>query len=367
MKIVVLLGGATGERDVSLSSGCGVARALRVAGHEVIAVDTVRGRLDEAQETDILARGVGFDPPRRGEKDRLASGDLALITEDPDLEGADLYFPTLHGGPGEDGVIQTLLEVAGLPYVGSRPIGCALAMDKDLSKRMMRDAGIPTPDWIVGAPPTDEVIDRLGLPVILKPVAGGSSVRLTLAHDRDELDGALTDATGWDEVAMCEGFVAGREVTVGIVGDEPLPVGEIIPEHELFDYACKYQPGMAQEIFPAELPSPVAQGLQRLALDVHRTLRLRDYSRVDFILDSTGKAWCLEANAIPGMTVGSLLPKAAGASGLEFPALVDRIVRIAAARGDRGANMEPSRRNPASIEGVPPGSRSSGDDPSFPG
>jgi D-alanine-D-alanine ligase len=205
-------------------------------------------------------------------------------------------------------------------------------MDKEVTKRLLRDAGIPTPAWLVGDRTAREVEDALGLPVIVKAAGGGSSLRLHLAHDRSELEAAIADSRSWGDVVLFERYVKGREVTVGIVGDRSLPVGEIIPAHEFFDYACKYQPGLAQEIFPADIPETWAGRLRDLALRTHRALRMRDFSRVDFMVDEGGTAWCLEANALPGMTANSLLPKAASAAGIAFPELCHRIAVLAAAR-----------------------------------
>jgi D-alanine-D-alanine ligase len=210
-------------------------------------------------------------------------------------------------------------------------------MDKDVTKRILRDAGIATPDWLVD-PTAEQVVERLGLPVIAKPVAGGSSVRLYLLNDAagvEEtigLESARASQSGEVPDMMFEAYVAGREFTVGILGGEALPVGEIVSDHELFDYECKYQAGMADEVFPAEIPDELASAMQKTALEVHDLLRLRDFSRVDFMVDEGGEAWCLEANALPGMTANSLLPKAARAAGITFPELCDRIVRMAAER-----------------------------------
>ena len=159
-----------------------------------------------------------------------------------------------------------------------------------------------------------------------------SSLRLVLAHDRSELAEVIAESAGWDDLVLFERYHAGREFTVGVVGEETYPVGEIVPEHEIFDYECKYQPGMAQEIFPADIPVALSDRLRVLALEVHGALRLRDYSRVDFIVDDEGEPWCLEANALPGMTANSLLPKGAAAAGIGFAELCDRIARLAHAR-----------------------------------
>jgi D-alanine-D-alanine ligase len=272
---------------------------------------------------------------------------MGILTQDPRVSGVDLVFLALHGGGGEDGTVQTLLQLAGVPFVGSDRVGCALAMDKDLSKRLFRDAGIPTPPWItldgseVGESGLKGIAEDLGLPLIVKPPSGGSTLGLSLVHRSDELHDALSLSLEYEPRVMFEAYVRGREVTVGILGDEPLPVGEIIPEHELFDYECKYRPGMAQEIFPADLPQDVARKVQDAALAAHRALGLRGFSRVDFILDDAGTPWCLEANALPGLTGNSLLPKAARAAGITFPDLCDRVARLAL-----------SSRNPKQVSGV---------------
>jgi D-alanine-D-alanine ligase len=217
-------------------------------------------------------------------------------------------------------------------------------MDKDVSKRLLRDAGIPTPPWEMlpaGGPPSageaGALADRLGLPLVVKPASGGSTLGLTVVRAPGELEAAAGAARAYDREVMAEGFVAGREITVGVVADEALPVGEIVPDHEIFDYECKYRPGKAEEVFPADIPGPAARRARERALRVHRLLRMSGFSRVDFILDEDGEPWCLEANALPGMTATSLLPQAAAAAGVGFPELCDRIVREAVGEPDGGA------------------------------
>jgi D-alanine-D-alanine ligase len=350
MRVVVLLGGESEEREVSLASGCNVADALRQAGHDVVALDSVGGALTREDEAKILAEGVGVLPPGETADGGASisgaasapSGDSAgtALSRHEEVVSADLVFPALHGGMGEDGTLQALLDLSGVAYAGSGMLGSGLAMDKDVTKRLLRDAGIPTPDWLVN-PTAQEAVERLGLPLIAKPVAGGSSVRLYLLDDAAQVEERISlEAVGASESGeasdmMYEAFVAGREFTVGILGEEALPVGEIVSERALFDYECKYQAGMADEVFPAEISDALAQTLQERALRVHRLLRLRDFSRVDFMVDGEGEAWCLEANTLPGMTANSLLPKAARAAGMTFPELCDRIVRMAADRARR--------------------------------
>ncbi len=344
MKIAVLMGGISGEREVSLHSGAQVARALREAGHDVLAVDTSRGVLSAAEEAALLSSGIREPTFADASSDLLRTGDPGFLTGDPALAGTELVFPALHGGGGEDGTLQTLLDLARIPYAGSGRVGCALAMDKDLSKRIFRDAGIPVPPWIMAegreqalalAP---EALAALGSPLIVKPPSGGSTLGLSLVRDAGEMEGAVDLSLRYEPLVMFESYVRGRELTVGILGTGALPVGEIIPAHELFDYECKYQPGMAQEIFPAELPEEVASRVRDMALRAHRALGLRDFSRVDFILDGDGVPWCLEANALPGLTNNSLLPKAAGAAGITFPELCHRIAVMAHGRGMDGGN-----------------------------
>lgn len=337
MKVAVLMGGTSDEREVSLSSGVQVAHALRQAGHEVVAVDTVSGVVDPEREEALRLQGVRALPPSSEELEWMDESATVALTRSPDLEGVEVFFLALHGGSGEDGTVQALLDLAGVAYTGSDRLGCSLAMDKEVTKRLLRDAGVPTPDWIaveLGAEPpsVEEVEEKLGLPVIVKASGGGSSLRLVLAHDRAELAAAVRESRRWDDVVLFERYHRGRELTVGIVGGRALPVGEIVPRNEYFDYECKYQPGMAEEIFPADIPGEWVDRLQELALTVHRALRMRDYSRVDFIVDAEGRPWCLEANALPGMTANSLLPKAARAAGIEFAALCSTLAELAAAR-----------------------------------
>jgi len=332
MRIGVLMGGVSDERAVSLASGVQVARALRDSGHEVVAIDTARGPLSLEQERALLEGGVRADPPTATELRALDPGSAVALTRSSELGEVDVFFVALHGGSGEDGTIQALLDVAGVAYTGSDRLGCSLAMDKEVSKRLFRDAGIPTPDWLTGPKSADEVVAALGLPVIVKAASGGSSLRLVLAHDRTELEAAITESLEWEDVVLFERYIPGRELTVGVVGGVALPPGEIIPANEIFDYECKYQLGMAEEVFPADIPDDLARKLQDLAVRAHAALRLRDYSRIDFIVDETGVAWCLEANAAPGMTGNSLLPKAGRAAGISFAELCDRIAGLAKTR-----------------------------------
>ena len=335
MRVVVLTGGSSEERDVSLASGTQVARALETVGHEVLCLDTARGLLSRGELDRIVAGGVAREAPAPSSVARLKRLEWNALTSAPELAGGHLVFPALHGGAGEDGTIQALLEMRGVPFAGSGRLGCTLAMDKEVTKELLRGAGIPTPDWIAGTASLEEVEAILGFPVIVKPASGGSTLGLTLVEEPGGFEGAVEAALHYGERILFERYVRGREFTVGILGHRALPVGEIIPAHPIFDYECKYQPGLAEEIFPADLPEAVAERLSALGLRVHGILRLRDFSRVDFIVDEAGEPWCLEANALPGLSARSLVPRAATAAGIPFPEFCDRIVHIAARRCGR--------------------------------
>src|SRR6202140_5268922 len=218
-------------------------------------------------------------------------------------------------------------------YTGSGHLSSALAMDKDLSKKLFRAEGVKTADWLRAPVTIERVEGMLGLPVVVKASKQGSTVGLSVVKKRGDLAGAIEEASKYDDEVMIERFVPGRELTVGVLGDVALPVGEIIPKHEIFDYECKYTPGMSQEIFPAALEAGVARQLQELALTAHRAVKLGGYSRIDFRLSADGDIFCLEANTLPGMTRMSLLPQAARAAGMTFPELCERLLHLARTPG----------------------------------
>jgi D-alanine-D-alanine ligase len=336
MRITVLTGGATAERAVAFASAAQIVAALRSRGHDVAVVDTAGGALDAQQEASLLDGTVGAAPPTSVEKlearerEMLSEGlaDLAVVRD------ADVLFLAVHGGAGEGGTLQTILEVIGVPYTGSGPLASALAMDKDLAKRLFRATGVPVPAWFMVPPlSAEDVTTALGWPVIVKPSKQGSSVGLTLVKKAQDLDAAIKLAAQFDDEVMAEQFIPGRELTVGVLGDVPLPVGEIVPKHELFDYETKYTPGMSDETFPAKIETVLARQLQEYALMAHRALKLSGYSRIDFRVSPEGDIFCLEANSLPGMTRTSLLPQGAQAAGIPFPELCERIARLARNNG----------------------------------
>ena len=313
------------ERDVSVASAAQVVRALRSRGHEVTPVDAERGPLSAADEAAVLGKAIDKRPPaatRGSGMSRVVSG-LAG-------HGFDLVFIAMHGGTGEDGTLQSLLDLNGLRYTGSGRLGSALAWDKGVAKQLFALAQVPTPAWRL-APAESAAIGRaLGYPVIVKPSGQGSTVGLTRVDRPEDLEAAIAVAARFDGDVLIETYIAGRELTVGILGDKALAVGEIIPRTgEIFDYEAKYQPGGAEEIFPADIPSALAKQVQALGLIAHAALKLRHYSRVDFRLDEKGGLWCLEVNTLPGLSSGSLLPQSAAAVGIEFAELCERICRAA--------------------------------------
>jgi D-alanine-D-alanine ligase len=327
MKIAVLFGGTSEERDVSIASAAQIIPALRSLGHEVVAVDTATGRLAAAAEHQLLTAGVAPEPPSTQAIDALRARAVGLSPETIDVREVDVVFLALHGGAGEDGRLQAMLDLAGLRYTGSNHIASAAAMDKDTSKRLFRSVGVPTADWLMAPAHADAVAAELGWPVIVKPNKQGSTVGLTIVREPAALQPAIDAAGRFDDEVMIERFVPGREFTVGILEGRALPVGEIIAPGEVFDYQSKYQSGGAREVFPAEIPTEEAERIQGYALRAHRVLKLGVYSRVDFRRDAAGQYWCLEANSLPGMTATSLLPQAARAAGIEFPELLERICR----------------------------------------
>ena len=335
MKIVVLAGGLSPERNVSLSSGSKVCQTLRDRGHEAAFVDMYLG-------TDAAPESL-FDAPLPADLTKVAR-------EAPDLEEikaqrggeslfgpgvlelcqmADVVFLALHGACGEDGRVQAALALLGIPFTGSGYLGSALAMDKDLTKRMVAPAGVVTPKWetvTYGAEDIPALTARLELPCVVKPVDSGSSIGVAIAYSRQELGDALRAGLALGGHCVIEQYISGREIQVGILEDKALPSIEIIPKVGFYDYENKYQPGAAEEICPAEISPEWEERLAQAALTVFRTLGLSVYSRADFIVTEDGTPWFLEINTLPGMTPTSLLPQEAAAVGIEYGELCERII-----------------------------------------
>ena len=330
MNITVLMGGTSSERNVSLASGIRIVQALRGNGHKVTPLDPARGVISDAEQRELATGKVGTEPPSLEALSKFAEGTfLPNLTSMKEIKDADVAFLALHGGQGEDGTIQALLDMAHVKYTGSGHLSSALAMDKDLSKKLFRVADVKTADWLMAPATTEQVEGMLGLPVIVKPSKQGSTVGLTLVKKRSDLSGAIEEALKYDDEVMIERFVPGRELTVGVLGDVALPVGEIISKHEIYDYECKYTAGMAREEFPAKISPEATERVQKQALAAFKSLKLKGYARIDFRLTTEGEFYCLEANTLPGMTELSLIPQGAAAMGIPFPELCERIVKLA--------------------------------------
>ncbi len=345
MKITVLCGGLSPERDVSLTSGSLIAAALLRRGHAVAIADLYTG-LTPSGETPAFTRdaippyAVARTVPDldalmqstgRGAA-RIAPNILTLCHE------ADAVFIALHGDVGENGQLQAFLDMEGIPYTGSGYAGSLLAMDKDLSKQMLTRAGVPTPPWLyidlAGDIETaaDRIEAEIGYPMVIKPVSGGSSVGVSMPEDRAALVAAIRKATAYETTLMAERRILGRELTVSILDGRVLPPVEIIPLDGFYDYENKYQVGKTTELCPAPLSNTEEKALADATLRGFAALRLRGYARFDFILDAEGTPWCLEANTLPGMTPTSLLPQSAAAVGMDYDELCERMILLAVGR-----------------------------------
>lgn len=334
--VALLTGGSTPERPVALAGARQVAEALRSRAFEVRVFDTCSGFLRETEEALTLRDSVTRMTPSLEELAALErQEDLLTLMTSEALRTADVVWPLLHGLQGEGGEVQSLLEANGMPFVGSDARGSTLAMDKGVSKILMQAAGVPTASWLLWRA-GDPLPAELELPVVVKPSRVGSTVGLSVVRTGEALDAALRLAIGYDDEVLLEKFLPGRELTVGVLRDQALIVGEITTVGDVFDFESKYQPGVASEIFPAEIPRELAEEVQALAITVHRALKLRDLSRVDFRLDGEGAPLCLEANTLPGMTPTSLLPQSAAAAGIGFADLCELLVELAYERLSQG-------------------------------
>jgi D-alanine-D-alanine ligase len=334
MKVAVLMGGRSAEREISLKTGQGVARALRALGHETTSVDAADGALLPPGGEEAGARPAGV-------VERLPLGAQVGVVDVPAVRDADIVYIALHGTFGEDGRIQALLELAGKRYTGSGVLASALAMDKDMSKRMFVDGGVPTPRWTVrraGEMPDARDLEACGgLPVVVKPNEEGSSVALTIVESATDLVPAFEEAALHGGVVLIEEYVAGRELTVAVLDDEALPIVEIRPKQGFYDYENKYTPGRTDYFCPADLPVAVAERVCGLGLKAALALGCTGVSRVDFRLSPQGEAYCLEVNTIPGMTPTSLVPMAARAVGVSYEDVVARALESATG-GPRSAS-----------------------------
>lgn len=324
-KVALLLGGTSPEREVSKSSGLSIYKALNVLGYE----------------TRLIDPAYGLNQPKKAE-DFFSSNDYADISNSNYVKAInsklfddiDIAFLALHGKWGEDGTIQSLLELRGIKYTGSNVLASSISMDKIMSKILFQHYEINTPRWIAVLKAdkiedvNEKIKSRFGYPCVVKPNDQGSTVGLTICKSEDQLAKAVKLARKYSVKVLIEEYIAGREVTVAVLDNKALPVLEIKPKHGVYDYECKYTTGMSEYIVPAEIPEWIGNELQSQSVKAFNALGCSVYGRMDFRLSSDFKTYCLEANTLPGMTSTSLVPKMAKAVGISFEKLIDKIIKL---------------------------------------
>ena len=343
MKIIVLAGGLSTERDVSLMSSAGICRTLLENGHDAYLLDVFMGLpYDKNKLEEVFALpGHGLDIVKNISTD---APDLqAVKASRPDQSDcflgpnvielcrmADITFLGLHGGEGENGKLQATFDLLGIRYTGPDSLGCAVAMDKGLTKQIFLQAGVDTPRGVcIHKNKAKKDLESLGLtlPVVVKPCCGGSSIGVHIAHTALEYEEALKSSFCYEDEVVIEEYIKGREFACGVIDGTALPPIEIIPKTGFFDYANKYQSDASLEICPADISEEISKRMQELTVRAFHALKLNVYSRADFLLDEAGNLYCLEMNTLPGMTAASLLPKEAKAAGIEYNELCELIIR----------------------------------------
>jgi len=338
MNIVVLCGGLSAERDVSITGGTLIAGALRERGHKVVLIDSFFGYAEPYDDpAEIFTREQKVLPASVGETEPDLEAIKASRNQDDDsvlgsnvieiCRAADITFFALHGEEGENGKLQAAFDVMGIKYTGSGYLGSALAMNKTVAKELFLRAGIPTPEGITlhrGPGPHENV----GFPCVVKPCSGGSSVGISIVNDPEGYEAALGLAFKYEESVLVEKYIKGRELTVGVIDGRAMPVIEIIPKTGFYDYKNKYQAGMTEEICPAPINPELTEKIQRLSERVGEVLMIDAYYRVDFLMDDKGEMYCLEANTLPGMTPLSLVPLMAKTEGMEYGELCEKLINV---------------------------------------
>ena len=338
MNIVVLTGGLSTERDVAISSGGKISKALRNKGHNVVFLDVYLGYNGDKMPAELFAEN----------SDLIINKGIAEAI--PDLDAvkamrpvksnsfigkgvigicryADIVFFALHGGEGENGQLQAAFDMLGIKYTGTDYLSAALAMDKGITRALFEQHKVRIARGEVFKSAEDSESWNI-FPCVIKPCSGGSSVGIAKAENREQFKEAVKDAFSYEDEIVVEQFIEGREFSVGVLGGEVLPPIEIIPTTGFYDYKSKYQAGLTIEECPAKITEAEDKELRSHAYEAYKTLGLNAYARMDFILDKNGEAYCLEANALPGMTPTSLLPQEAAAIGIDYPELCEKIVEI---------------------------------------
>lgn len=326
LNIILLVGGTSTERYISKLSSKSIYEALLKLGHNVILLDPAYGDNQPAEPEKF------FDDKDFGE---ISNSNYIKCFNKKEFDLADLVFLGLHGKWGEDGTVQAILDLKGIKYTGSKTLASAVTMDKILSKILFDEYNIPTPKWfsfrndeITSEDVIKKIETEIGYPAIIKPNDQGSTVGLSICRKRDDVKNALLLAKDYSEKILVEEFIPGRELTVGIIGDTALPVLEIKPKHEIYDYECKYTSGMSEYIVPADIPNEISKQLQKISLKAFKVLECEGYARIDFRLSPDNKFYLLEINTLPGMTSLSLVPKMAKAVGMSFEELIDKIIQL---------------------------------------
>ena len=342
MKIVVLAGGLSTERDVSFKTGEMVTKALRENGHQVILLDVfmgysdkeedLTGTFDRAEAVSVKVAAIPETAPdlekvkaqRKDQSDNFFGPNVIEL-----CRMADIVFMALHGENGENGKIQAAFDLFGIRYTGTGYLGSALAMNKGMAKQLFLENGIPTPRGTSLKRGEDAAkIETCGIhfPCVVKPCSGGSSIGVSIVHDKAEYEQALKEAFRWENELVIEEYVKGREFSVGVIDFQALPIIEIAPVEGFYDYKNKYKAGSTVETCPAELSEQITKEMQGYAEKVAEVLGLNTYSRTDFLLDEEGRIFCLEANTLPGMTPTSLLPQEAKVTGVDFNQLCEKLI-----------------------------------------
>lgn len=343
MRIIVLAGGLSTERDVSLTSAAGICKTLIEKGHDAFLLDVFMGlpydsdRLEEVFALPDhglgIAKNIGTTEPDLAAV-KASRPDQSACFLGPNVielcKMADITFLGLHGGEGENGKLQATFDLLGIRYTGPNSFGCSLAMDKGVTKQIFMQEGVETPGgtWLYKDDPKNSIDDLgLSLPLVVKACCGGSSIGVYIVHTEEEYKDALEKSFQLEDEVVIEPFIKGREFACGIIDGEALPPIEIIPKSGWFDYEHKYQADGAMEICPADIPKDVEDRMKEITVRAFHALKLDVYSRADFILDEKGELYCLEVNTLPGMTAASLLPKEAKAVGIEYGDLCELIIQ----------------------------------------
>jgi len=323
--VALILGGTSPEREVSKATGKSILAALRTLNYTVKPFDPAYGLNQPANEEELF----GPDKP-----ELMSNKNYIDLINSSLFDDVNCAFLALHGVWGEDGTIQSLLAFRGIPYTGSNILSSALGMDKEMTKIMLTHSGVPTPKWLTfkagfsAEEAVKSITENLGFPCVIKPNDQGSTIGLTICGEAANVPQALEKALKLSQKALVEEYIPGRELTVAVLGQTPLPVLEIKPKHTYYDYECKYTSGMSEYEVPAQISPETAKYLQDKALAAFNAVGCECYSRIDFRLTPEGNAFCLEINTLPGMTSTSLVPKMAKAAGITFEQLIDRIIKF---------------------------------------